>query len=374
MTLNSSAERHACRTSAAARLRALRPRLERDVGAQVVEPVGVDRRALGARRDDDEVAVPGRELLELRQQLLALGATLNPLDALLRIARRQVEAGRRPPPPRPSHAAPQRDRVEQGTRRVGRVERRVEVAGRAPLRRSPSRRSRTSGSISRRARSSRPARDAGERGRLLFAELRRVLGEPRAHRPLGEPAERDELAARADRLRQRPELVGDQHDRRVERRLLEVLEQRVGRVLVQQVRPEQEVDAAVGLERPQVEVVVELADGVDPDHVAERLDDAQVGVRPLHDAPRVAELRARERERGASSCRPRPGRGRERRARPRRRAPPRAAASPRAARTPRRPSATCKGSMDLLGDLAPAGAVPSTMHVPLGEHAPRARR
>ena len=63
-------------------------------------------------------------------------------------------------------------------------------------------------------------------------------------------------------------------------------------------RAEQEVDAAIGLERPQVKVVVELADDVDPDHVAERLDDPQVGVRALDDPARIAEQGAGERERG----------------------------------------------------------------------------
>ena len=57
-----------------------------------VEPVDVHRRTVGADRDDDEVAVPGRELLELREQLLALGAALRAPHALLGLARRQLEA------------------------------------------------------------------------------------------------------------------------------------------------------------------------------------------------------------------------------------------------------------------------------------------
>ena len=60
---------------------------------------------------------------------------------------------------------------------------------------------------------------------------------------------------------------------------------------------EQEVHPAVRLERPQVQVVVQLADDVDADHVAERLDDPQIRVRAVDDAPRVAEPGARERER-----------------------------------------------------------------------------
>src|SRR5205085_3870609 len=48
--------------------------LRRRVLAQLLEPVGVDDRSLGAGDDDDQVAVPGRELVEGRQELLALGA------------------------------------------------------------------------------------------------------------------------------------------------------------------------------------------------------------------------------------------------------------------------------------------------------------
>ena len=52
----------------------------------------MDGGAVGADRDDDEVAVPRGELLELREQLLALGAALRALHALLGLARRQLEA------------------------------------------------------------------------------------------------------------------------------------------------------------------------------------------------------------------------------------------------------------------------------------------
>src|SRR5919201_191536 len=59
--------------------------LRRRVLAQRLQPVGVDDRALGPRADDDEVAVPGRELLERRQELLALRAALRAPHALLRL-------------------------------------------------------------------------------------------------------------------------------------------------------------------------------------------------------------------------------------------------------------------------------------------------
>ena len=54
--------------------------------------IGMDDRGVGATCDDDEIAVPRGQLLELREQLLALGAALNALDALLGVAWRQVEA------------------------------------------------------------------------------------------------------------------------------------------------------------------------------------------------------------------------------------------------------------------------------------------
>ena len=65
-------------------------------------------------------------------------------------------------------------------------------------------------------------------------------------------------------------------------------------------RPEDEVDAAVGLEGPHVQVVPELADRVDPDLVAERLEHVEIGVRAALDAAGVAEQRAREADRGAA--------------------------------------------------------------------------
>src|SRR5205823_742548 len=103
-----------------------------------------------------------------------------------------------------------------------------------------------------------PAGDAGDRGRLVFRELRRAGPDLLAHRPLREAPKRDRLAARADRLGQRADLVGHQHDHRVGRRLLEVLQQRVGGLVVQEMRPEKQVDPPVGLERPHVQVTPHL--------------------------------------------------------------------------------------------------------------------
>ena len=47
----------------------------------------MDGRAVGADGHDDEVAVPRGQLLELREQLLALGAALGAPHALLGLAR-----------------------------------------------------------------------------------------------------------------------------------------------------------------------------------------------------------------------------------------------------------------------------------------------
>ena len=94
--------------------------------------------------------------------------------------------------------------------------RRVELPGRgrrrAPASISASRRSRRRGSSSRSSRSSRPRGDARERSARRVVELRRARVDERANRLLREPPERDELAARADRLRERAEIVRDQHD------------------------------------------------------------------------------------------------------------------------------------------------------------------
>src|ERR1700674_2302538 len=58
---------------------------------ELVEPVDVDRGLLRSNRDHDEVAIPGFELLELGEQLLALGAALGAADALVALARGQLE-------------------------------------------------------------------------------------------------------------------------------------------------------------------------------------------------------------------------------------------------------------------------------------------
>ena len=96
-------------------------------------------------------------------------------------------------------------------------------------------------------------------GPLSRSRSGRLRADPLTHRALREPAERHELAAGEDRRRQRAELARDEHDRRVWRRLLQILEQRVRGVLVHPVRVEHEVDAPLALERPHVQVVPERA-------------------------------------------------------------------------------------------------------------------
>ena len=145
-----------------------------------------------------------------------------------------------------------------------------------------------------------PPSYAGERRRLMLRQLRRTGHDLVAHGRLRKPTERNELAARADRVRQRADVVGDEHRHGVRRRLLEILEQRVGRLIVQRVRPEDEIDAPVCLERPHVQVVVQLADRVDPDLVAEGLEHVQIRMRAALDTTGIAEQRSREPERGAA--------------------------------------------------------------------------
>ena len=79
-------------------LRAEQP-LARRVLAQQRQLVEVDRRLVGADGDRDEIAVPRGELLDLREQLLALGAARRALHLLLGVARRQLELRRCAPPP-----------------------------------------------------------------------------------------------------------------------------------------------------------------------------------------------------------------------------------------------------------------------------------
>src|SRR5205085_2177298 len=79
---------------------------------------------------------------------------------------------------------------------------------------------------------------AGDRRRLVGRQLRCLRDDRLANHALRQPPKRDRLTARADRLRQRAQLVGDEHDHGVRRRLLEIFEQRVSRLLVHRVRPE----------------------------------------------------------------------------------------------------------------------------------------
>ena len=51
----------------------------------------MDCRTLGTNADNDKVAVPPRELLELCEQLVAFGPSLGPLDPLLGLLLREVE-------------------------------------------------------------------------------------------------------------------------------------------------------------------------------------------------------------------------------------------------------------------------------------------
>ena len=139
---------------------------------------------------DDEVAVPPLQLLEHREQLVALGAALRAPDALLRLAARSARAPRPTPPPSPSpprrarrcpRAAPARRPLASNSG--------IEVDGArdAEQRLAPLRR----GRVEQPLRPVEPAAgDARERRHLLVGQLRRARADRGAHGALREPPER----------------------------------------------------------------------------------------------------------------------------------------------------------------------------------------
>ena len=262
------------------------------------------------RRDDDEVAVPGRELLERREQLLALRSALRrgatrcsasrvgrsspssltssaalasaarsrtPSSSARRRAGRARTPGRDRRPARP-RAAPAR---RSGRLRVEQPREPVEPPRRAPAR-APSAPPRAAPARAPRPPRGSPAPTAAGTGRA---------GSASGSSPAAGP--RSSATRTIDRVR---------------RRLLEVLEQRVGGVLVHPVGAEDEVDAPVRASngrmcrsRRSSRIVV------DPDLVAERLEHVQVGMRAPLDPRRVAEQLPGERERRRAASRPRGG-------------------------------------------------------------------
>ena len=172
LTLNSSADRHDCRTSAAARS-GPRPRSRATSARRSSRRSAWIVGRLRSACDDDEVAIPGGDLVELRQHLLALCAALHPLDPLLGLLRRQVEAGHDRLLPVLRRRAPMRDGIEQRARRVGRLELGIEI--RPPRGRDDRRAPLTHLGIDQPPGAVEAAAgDAGDRGRLGLAELRRV--------------------------------------------------------------------------------------------------------------------------------------------------------------------------------------------------------
>src|SRR5207253_9073144 len=177
-------------------LRALEP-LERPVLQQLDGSVGVDEGALCPRGCREEVAVPGRELLEGGQQILAFRAPRRPANALLGLACRQIEAfdGRFLALLRLGRAGPRRLEEPLGSRTGIEARLRVDRACRlqqllAPLRRGGV--EQALGAVEP------PARDTRDRGGLVLRELRRPCLHLLPHGPLREPPERNRLAARAD--------------------------------------------------------------------------------------------------------------------------------------------------------------------------------
>ena len=77
---------------------------------------------LGSRGHDDEVAVPGRQLLERGEQLLPLGAALDAAQALLELAGGELDALELALGALLRRLARRPGAVEQDRRGVGRVE------------------------------------------------------------------------------------------------------------------------------------------------------------------------------------------------------------------------------------------------------------
>src|SRR5581483_4526960 len=229
--------------------------------------------------------------------LLPLRATLGPPDVLVRLALGKIAVRERLFGSRPRLGGPLGGERQHRLSGAGRVEVRVRVhcARNAEQLVAPARRLGIEEPLDP---IEPPGGDPCERGGLLRREAGRAAADLLPDGALREPPDRHELAARPDRLRQRAELVRDEHDDGVGRRLLEILEQGIRGLGVQQVGAEDEVDAPRGLERAHVQVVAQIADLVDPDLVAERFEHVEVGVRAPLDAVRLAEELARERQRG----------------------------------------------------------------------------
>ena len=295
--LSSSKRRHASRTSSAARSRAAHP-LEDAVLAQRRQMIEVDDDAFGADRDGDEIPVPRRELVQRLEHALAHARRTPPARSRCSFSRSgssshsDASSAFARASPRGSVGEPHdRRRSRRGLEGGIGVDRARDAEDLlAPL--SGILVEQPLGTIET------PAGNPRDGGHALGRQPRRLRLDDGMHRLLREAAERHELAARANRLRQRAELVGEQDDDRVRRRLLEILQQRVGRLVVQRVRGDEEVHAAVGLERPHVEVAPEPSHFVDANLVAERLEEVEVGMgAALHPAA-IAEQVGGERERG----------------------------------------------------------------------------
>ena len=306
MRLNSSSARQTSRASAAPRLgvrsagRASRPPATRPGGRHGLRPA---RRRQRRPRDRGTTTRSSSIAASSSSRSAPRWTRRSPL---LRLARGQLESPPAPPPPAPLAAAPDGPRgVEKRRCGVGGVEPGIGVHG-----------------ITRHAQQLVPATcEPGDRGgarhdrgarrtprasaRVSVSESPGARSERNARTARsGEPPERNELAAREDRSRDRAEHVRDEHDHRVRGGFLEILQQRIGGVLVQQVRVGDDVDAPLGLVGPHVQVAMERANLVDPDHLSKRLEQEEVGVRPGRHAAFVTEQRGREQACGSTLADP----------------------------------------------------------------------
>ena len=293
--LSSSNQRHDSRTISAARVGAREP-FGGAVPSQLVEVVEVRDDRLGADGHGDEVAIPRRRAPPAPASTLSRFAPNSARRSRCSRSRSGRSShstlGLSPPAPRPQPSPPSRTTDARPRRaRTTDRRRRARASVSSSSRRAPHPRRAAARAVEPAARHARQRRDASAASPGACAASTVV------HGLLGQATEGDGLAAGADRLRQRAELVCEQDQHRVRRRLLEILEQRVGGLLVQQSRGDEQVHAPLGLERTHVEVAPQ------PAH-RRRCGSGRRAARagrgrdaPPSTRPRVAEQVARERER-----------------------------------------------------------------------------
>ena len=256
----------------------------------------MDRGSLGADRDGHEVPVPGGELVERGEELLLARAPPDSSRALVGLARRQAERLELA-----AHGVERRvphlvDADEQPRRGGGRIEGGVEVDGARDLDEGLT--ARGSRRVEQPLRAVEPTGGhPRERGDLVLRQARRaVLSTARTagsdRRRNGTSWHRDLIVSGSG-----PSSLATSTMTAYGGGSSRSLSSASAASSFMACASSNDVDPPVRLERAHVQVAPQLAHGVDPDHLSERLQDVQVGMRAPCDPLRVSEQRAGERER-----------------------------------------------------------------------------